>query len=103
MRLGIAVAALGILLATVAWAEDATPPAPPLASELDVARIEVLTLKRQVLEDRTARVVAEAQAAYGALARDLDAAIEAAAARAGVDPKVYRLDLPSRTWRKATP
>ena len=73
--------------------------------------IEKLALQRQVMEEKFRRLQADAQRIqaelpqlqqeYQAKTREFDMALEAAAKKSGVDPKVYKPDVGSKTWRKA--
>ncbi|HAM55021.1 MAG TPA: hypothetical protein DCQ64_06300 [Candidatus Rokubacteria bacterium] len=100
-------ALLWLLVVPGAWAEEAK--APPKLEELEALTIERVVLERKVLEERSQKLQQEAraiqaevralEAEYQARARELDGLVEAAAKRAGVDPKRFRPDVGTKTWR----
>ena len=102
MRSSSVLAALLLLAGcAIAHAEE-----PPKLDEMDALRIKVLTLERSVIEQRSGRISAEGRVLllenateYAAKAKELDAVIEGAARKAGVDPKAYQPDPGARIWR----
>jgi len=93
-------ALLWLLVVPGAWAEEAK--APPKLEELEALTIERVVLERKVLEERSQKLQQEVralEAEYQARARELDGLVEAAAKRAGVDPKRFRPDVGTKTWR----
>lgn len=103
LLLGLIGLLAGVLLGAMvweAWAEEGTEPRK--LEEVDALRMQLLVAERRVLEERAGRLQAElrlAEAEYRATAQALDAAIEAAAKKAGVDLSVYSPDLIGRRWR----
>lgn len=92
---GVVAASSVLFLVVTAHAEG-----PPLG-ELDALRLELLVTQRQLIQERAGRVAAESQLEYAAKGRELDAALGAAAARAGVDLREgWRPDVGKRAWLK---
>ena len=98
-------AVLGILLlAAPALAAEETKP----LEEMQALKIRVLILERQMIEQKSARIQAEGnllllqnQGDYGKKAKELDAAIEAAAKEADVDLKDgWQPDVDAKVWKK---
>lgn len=86
-----------ITLAIPAIAAEDTKP----LEELPALRIKVLMLERQVIQEQTGRLNAEAQIQYAEKALAFNRAVEAAAKAAGLDLKEgWQPDVDARVWRK---
>lgn len=96
MRQLAAALALALLTITAATAEESRP-----LTEIDALRLERLILHQQLLTQRHRAEVAEAQVEWGRRATEVTTFVGEAAARAGLDPKMWQPDPIARVWRKA--
>ena len=86
-----------LVLATSARAEEKP------VDETAVLRLRALDAESKMFEQMAVRLQAEAvlaQMRHAEKRRELDAALVAAGAAAGVDPRQWEIDVNARVWRK---